>query len=218
MADSPLNSGRIRVLTADAQPLFRDAVTRVLRQRSEFEVIAEVADGSAALEAIRRLRPDVAVLDLPLPALDGLRILNAVQREGLPTRIVLLLRTVPSQVAFEAIETGAAGCLTKDADADQICTAVRTAARGGTFMDDRVQAGVAREIQLRRRHERPILSDREDAVLRRIAAGETAPEIGRAMHLSPATIKTHIGHLYAKLDVSDRAAAVAEAMRRGLLE
>jgi two-component system, NarL family, nitrate/nitrite response regulator NarL len=218
MDESPRSNGRIRVVTADAQPLFRDAVTRALRQRSQFDVVDEVGDGAAALAAIRRLLPDVAVLDLPLPSLDGRRILNAVQRDGLPTRIVLLLRTVPSQVAFDAIEAGAAGCLTKDASADQVCEAVRAAARGGTFMDDRVQAGVAREIQLRRRHERPVLSHRESEVLRRIAAGENAPQIGRAMHLSAATVKTHLGHLYAKLDVSDRAAAVAEGMRRGLLE
>jgi two-component system nitrate/nitrite response regulator NarL len=216
--EPPPSHGRIRVLTGDAQPLFRDAVTRALRQRSQFDVVSEVSDGAEALAAIRRLRPDVAVLDLPLPSLDGRRILNAVERDGLPTRIVLLLRTVPSQAAFGAIEAGAAGCLTKDANAEQICAAVRTAARGGTFMDDRVQAGVAREIQLRRRHERPVLSQREDEILHRIAAGESAPGIARGMHLSTATVKTHIGHLYAKLAVSDRAAAVAEAMRRGLLE
>src|SRR5207249_3125511 len=98
--DSPRSNGRIRVLTGDAQPLFREAITRALRQRSQFDVISEVSDGADALDAIRRLRPDVAVLDLPLPSLDGRRILNAVERDGLPTRIVLLLRSVPSEVAF----------------------------------------------------------------------------------------------------------------------
>jgi two-component system nitrate/nitrite response regulator NarL len=214
----PTPNGRIRVLTGDAQPLFRDAVSRVVRQRTDFDLVGEVGDGCDALAAIQRLQPDVAVLDVELPSLDGRRILNAVARDGLATRIVLLLRSVPSNLAFDAIEDGAAGCLTKDASAEQLCEAVTTAARGETFMCRRVQSGVAREIRLRRRHDRPVLSEREGEVLRRIAAGESAPAIARAMHLSSATIKTHIGHLYEKLGVSERAAAVAEAMRRGLLE
>lgn len=209
---------RIRVLAADRQPLYRDAVARAIRQQSQFELVGELADGREALEEINRLEPDVAILDLGLPSLDGPRILNAVTRDGLSTRIVFLSAAVQPETAYRAVADGAAGYLSKDADAEEICEAIRAVAKGQTVLAREIQTGIAAEIRLRAREERPLLSQREREVLRLIARGRSAPEIARELHLGLATVKTHLLHIYDKLGVSERAAAVAEAMRRGLLE
>jgi two-component system nitrate/nitrite response regulator NarL len=209
---------RVRVLVADDHPLFREAVVRAVRERPEFELVAEAADGRAALEAIRELRPDVAVLDLKMPELDGLRVLNAIRRDELPTRVVLLSAFLDGAVAFDAVAGGAAAFLTKDADRRRITDTVAAVGRGETVLAPEIQAGLAQEIQLRGAPQRHGLSAREREVLQHIAAGRSAPEIAKLLHLSPATVKSHLQALYEKLGVSERAAAVAEAMRRGLLE
>jgi two-component system nitrate/nitrite response regulator NarL len=211
-------SKRITVLVGEPEPLYRDAVARMVRQQVRFELAGEVADGREALARIVARRPDVAVLSTSMPGLGGERVLNAVVRDGLPTRVVLLAARVSPGDAYRAIEAGAAGCLTKLAGPDQLCEAVATAARGGTFLGREVQSGLAREIRLRRNDERPLLSDRERQILRLVADGCSAPAIAGRLHLGRATVKTHLAHVYGKLEVSERAAAVAEAMRRGLLE
>ncbi|HET8757035.1 MAG TPA: response regulator transcription factor [Solirubrobacteraceae bacterium] len=208
----------IRVITGDAQPLFRDAVARTIRQRAAFELVGEVADGRAALDAIVALQPDVAVLDLPLPRLDGDRVLRAVRRDGIPTRILFLCAGPSPDRAYRALEDGAAGVLTKDASADQLCDAIGAAARGETVLSRGVLTDVAGEIRLRGGAGRIRLTERERSVLRLIADGRSLPEIARDLHLARATVKTHVAHIYEKLGVSERAAAVAEAMRRDLLE
>jgi two-component system, NarL family, nitrate/nitrite response regulator NarL len=209
---------RVRVLAADAQPLYRDAVARAIRERPELELVAQASDGRAALEAIAAGQPDVAVLDGTLGGLTGEQVLNAVSREGLVTRVVMIqARPDPGQV-YAALAAGAAGYLTKDADARELCDAITAVARGRTVVAPDLQAGVADEIRLRTPRDRPLMSARERETLALIAEGLSAPDIARALHLSTATVKTHLQHIYEKLGVSERAAAVAEAMRRGLLE
>jgi len=211
-------SARVRVLVADDHPLYREAVVRAVRERPEFELVAEVGDGQAALAAIAELAPDVAVLDVKMPGLTGLQVLNAVRRDGHATRVVLLSAFLDGAMAFEGVAAGAAAYLGKDADGRRIADTVAAVHRGETVFDPEVQAGLAAEIRARGAHDRPMLSDREREVLVAIAEGKSAPEIGRELYLSTATIKSHLQGLYEKLGVSDRAAAVAEAMRRGLLE
>jgi two-component system, NarL family, nitrate/nitrite response regulator NarL len=206
---------RITVLTGDDQPLFGDAVARTVRQRVQFELVAEVKDGRAALEAINRLRPDVAILSLPL---EGERVLNAVVRDELPTRVLLLADASAADAAYRAIEHGAAGCLTKAVNQDQLCDAIVRAANGGVVFGGELHTGLAKEIRLRRRDERPVFTERERQVIRLVANGLGNLEIARELHISVATVKTHLAHIHEKLGTSDRAAAVAEAMRRGLLE
>jgi two-component system, NarL family, nitrate/nitrite response regulator NarL len=211
-------SARVRVLVADDHPLFREAVVRAVRERPEFELVGEAADGRAALTAIQELSPDVAVLDVKMPELDGLQVLNAVQRDGLPTRVVLLSAYLDGATAFAGVAAGASAYLSKDADRGRIADAIAAVGRGETVFDPEVQAGLAAEIRLRGGVERPALSAREQEVLRLIADGRSAPQIAEELYLSTATVKSHLGALYEKLGVSDRAAAVAAAMRRGLLE
>lgn len=212
------SAARIRVLVADDHPLFREAVARTVRERPEFDLVAEASDGRQALATIRELRPDVAVLDVKMPELDGLQILNAIRREALPTRVVLLTAFLEGSIAFDAMAAGASAFLSKEADRVRIGDAIAAASRGDTVLGPEIQSGLAAEIRLRGTPDRPALSAREQEVLRHVADGRSAPQIAELLVLSPATVKSHLQSLYEKLGVSDRAAAVAEAMRRGLLE
>jgi two-component system nitrate/nitrite response regulator NarL len=208
----------VRVLAADGQPLYRDAVARAIRERPELELVGQAGDGRAALEAMGTAQPDVALIDRMLTGLSGNQVLNAVARDGLRTRVVLIAAKPEPGEVYAALADGAAGYLTKDADARELCDAITAVARGKTVLASELQAGVAGEIRLRAPHDRPVMSDRERETLTLIAEGLSAPQIGRMLHLSTATVKTHLQHIYEKLGVSERAAAVAEAMRRGLLE
>jgi two-component system, NarL family, nitrate/nitrite response regulator NarL len=208
----------VRVLAADGQPLYRDAVARAIRERPEFELVGQAGDGREALEAIGAEQPDVALIDRTLTGLSGKQVLNAVARDGLRTRVVLIAAHAEPGEVYAALADGAAGYLTKEADARELCDAITAVARGKTVLASELQAGVAGEIRLRAPHDRPVMSERERETLTLIAEGFSAPQIGRTLHLSTATVKTHLQHIYEKLGVSERAAAVAEAMRRGLLE
>jgi two-component system, NarL family, nitrate/nitrite response regulator NarL len=209
---------RIRVVVADDHPVYRDGIVRAVKERPELELVGEVATGTEALEMIAAVRPDVAILDMRMPGLEGRRLLKAIEREGIPTRVLFVSAYLDSETVFAAIGGGARGYLSKEAGRRQICEAVSAIARGETVLAPEVHAGLAREIQLRTRDDRPVLTPREQEVLKLTADGLSAADIGERLYLSPATVKTHLQHLYGKLGVSDRAAAVAEAMRRGLLE
>jgi len=203
---------------ADDHPLFRRGLTETLKRRPEIELLAEDANGADALAAIREHQPDVAILDVQMPGLSGVDVLNAVERDRLPTRIVLLTGFAESGPLYEAMALGAGAYIAKDTDGERICEAILSVARGGTVIGERFQAGLAQEIRMRERGDRPVLTDREREVLSLTAEGGSVAEVAAGLHLSEATVKTHLHHTYEKLDVSDRAAAVARAMRFGLIE
>jgi two-component system nitrate/nitrite response regulator NarL len=208
----------VRVLVADDHPLFREALGDTIRQRPDLELAGAVASGREALSAIQGEPPDVAVLDMKMPELDGMAVVDAVTRDELPTRVLLLSAFLDSALAYRALGAGAAGYLSKDSTGEHICDAILAVARGETVLDPEVQAGVAHEIRMRAEDERPALTAREREILRLTADGHSAPQIAEELFLSPTTVRTHLQHLYEKLGVSDRAAAVAEAMRQHLLE
>jgi two-component system, NarL family, nitrate/nitrite response regulator NarL len=211
-------STRTRVLIADDHPLFRDGLARRIKERPELELIGEAGDGPAALAAIRELKPDVAVLDVKMPGLDGLKVAAAVAREELPTRIIILSAYVESPIVFKALAAGARAFLSKDADRRDVCETIVAVARGEVVLPPVTHSGLVEQIRAHAGKDAPGLTPREREVLTLIAAGASAPDIGRRLHLSTGTVKAHQQGLYEKLGVSDRAAAVAEAMRRGILE
>jgi two-component system nitrate/nitrite response regulator NarL len=211
-------SERVRVFVADDHPLVREGLVRAVGDQPALELVGSAANGREALEAIRRIEPDVALLDVKMPELDGMAVVRAVARDGLRTRVVFLSAYVDSAVAYRALAEGAAGFLSKESSSQAVCDAIVAASRGETVMSPEVQSGIAEEIRLRAAPERVVLSAREREVLGLIAQGLSAPDIGKRLHLSAATVKGHLHSLYEKLGVSERAAAVAEAMRRGLLE
>ena len=154
-----------------------------------------------------------------MPGLEGPQVLNALQRDGFKTSVIFLSAFMEGELAYETVAAGARGYLSKESAREEICDAIVAVARGGTALAPEVQAGLAAQVQERERADRPPqLTARELEVLQLISEGLSAPDIGRRIHLSPTTVKSHLHKLYEKLGVSDRAAAVAEAMRRGLLE
>jgi two-component system nitrate/nitrite response regulator NarL len=212
------SDARVRVVVADDHPFFRDGVARGLVHSGRIEVVAEAADGREALEAIRRDDPDVALVDYEMPDVDGLGVVRAAVRDGLRTRVLLLSAHTDSAVVFQALQEGAAGYLAKDAKRAEIVEAVLDVAKGRTVVPAELAAGLAGEIRMRAKDQGPVLSERERQVLQAFARGLSVPQVAGELFIGVSTVKTHTQRLYEKLGVSDRAAAVAEGMRRGLVE
>jgi two-component system nitrate/nitrite response regulator NarL len=209
---------KVRVVVADDHPLYREGVVRALSGSGQVEIVAEAGDGRTALAEIEQHQPDVALLDYKLPELDGVAVTHAVVRDGLPTRVLLLSAYTESGVIYKALETGASGFVPKEARREQIVDAVLACARGENVLPTDLASGLVSEIRLRAVDDAPALTERESQILRLIAKGKSLPDIAGELFLGVTTVKTHVQHLYEKLGVSDRAAAVAEAMRRGLIE
>ena len=209
---------RTRVVVCDDHPLFRDGMVRVLKASGGIEVVGEAADGRTALDTIRELKPDVAVVDYKMPGLDGVALAHAVTRDELPTKVLLVSAFDDSSIVYEALSSGALGFMSKEAPPEQVVDAVRAIARGEEVVPPELARGLAGEVRKRAKGAMMVLTSRELEMVRFIADGLSVPDISRQIHLSPATVRTHIQKLYEKLGVSDRGAAVAEAMRRRLLE
>jgi two-component system nitrate/nitrite response regulator NarL len=209
---------RVTAVVADDHPLYREGLVRLLAEDPSIEVVAEAEDGSGALVEIGRHRPDVAVLDLGLPGIDGIKVLEALLREDLPTRVVIVSASRDSGVVFRAMSAGAYAYLAKSAAGSDIVDAVLAAARGEVVIPRELQTGLAHELRMRREvSDRPILSPKEIEVLRLAADGLTVDAIGKRLYVSTSTVKTQLQSIYEKLGVSDRTSAVARAMRQGIL-
>jgi two-component system, NarL family, nitrate/nitrite response regulator NarL len=209
---------RTRIYLVDDHPVYRDGLARAIKERPELELTGQSGSGRQALEEIGTLLPDVALVDVRMPDLDGNDVLRALQRDGVPTRVILLSAELEGELVYRAIAMGAAAYVSKAADRDTIIDVIGRVVRGGTYVPPELMNGLAAQIRLREREERPALTGREREVLRMTADGRSAPRIAAELHLSTATVKTHLQSLYEKLGVRDRAAAVATAMRLGLLE
>ena len=208
----------IRVVVADDHPITRQGIVRALKSSGRVEIVAEASNGRAALTAIQQLQPTVALLDYHMPELDGLEVTRAVARAGLPTHVVLLSACDESALIYKALAEGASGYLTKESDSDEIVAAVVKCAAGDTYLPAEVAGGLAGEIQRQSKGTATLLTARESQVVAMMADGLSIPQIAARLHLAPSTVKTHVQNLYDKLGVSDRGAAVAEAMRRRLVE
>jgi len=209
---------KVHVVVADDHPMFRDGVVRALTASGSVEVVGEAEDGAAAFQLIKTHRPEVALIDHRMPGMDGAQIAAAVQRDELPTRVLLLSAHDESAIVYQALQQGAAGFLPKESTRSEIVNAVLECARGRDVVSASVAASLAGEIRRRAEPAGLVLTRREREVLGRIAQGQSIPTIAEELYLAPSTVKTHVQRLYEKLGVGDRAAAVAEAIRRKLLE
>ena len=210
---------RVKVLLADDHPIYREGLARAIKERAELNLVAEAGNGREALALIREHRPDVAVLDVRMPDLDGPQVMRTLRREELDVAVLFLSAGADGGTSYGVVADGARGYLSKKAGRREICEAISRVARGETVLAAEVQSGLASEIGRRQAlSDGPELTERECEILRLVADGLSAPDIGHEIHLSPTTVKGHLHTLYETLGVSDRAAAVAEAMRRGLLE
>jgi DNA-binding NarL/FixJ family response regulator len=212
---------RLRLLIADDHPIVRDGLRAALGSEPDFEIVGEAADGAEAVRLAAELHPDIVLMDLRMPGMGGVAAIRELSGPGLdrtglsgPGPRVLVLTTFDTDV-LPALEAGASGYLLKDAPPEELVRAVRATHRGETVLAPAVATRLADHL---RRPARGQLSKRELEVLRLVAGGATNREAAAALFISEASVKTHLLHIYAKLDVRDRAAAVGEAYRRGLID
>ena len=203
----------IRVLVADDHPIVRGGIVALLGTADDIEVVGEATDGSQAVAAAVRLEPDVVLMDLRMPGLDGDEATAQIlaQRPGI--RVIILTTYESDASILTAIEAGASGYLLKAAPQDEILAGVRSVARGEVALAPSIAAMLVKRVA------KPALtlSARETEVLRLVSAGHSNPQIAKALFLSEATVKTHLLHAFEKLGVSDRTRAVTKAMELGLL-
>jgi two-component system nitrate/nitrite response regulator NarL len=211
-------TAKVRVVVGDDHPMFRDGVVRALTSSGAVEVVAEAADGMSALELIKTHLPQVALLDYRMPGMDGAAVAAAVRRDDLPTRVLLVSAHDESAIVYRALQEGAAGFLPKESTRTELVNAVLDCAKGRDVIAPGLAAGLVGEIRRRNEPDTPVLSPREREVLNLIAAGRSIPAMAKELFLAPSTVKTHVQRIYEKLGVNDRGAAVAEAMRRKLLD
>jgi DNA-binding NarL/FixJ family response regulator len=205
----------IRLLIADDHPVVRDGLSGMFAAEPEFEVVGEASDGAEAIRLAETLRPDVILMDLQMPGVDGLAAIAELAKRGGRARVLVLTTYDTDGYVVPAIEAGATGYLLKDAPRDELLRAVRAAAQGQSVLAPSVASTLMNRVRTPAAPE--LLSPRELEVLQLVAAGNTNRGAATHLFISEATVKTHLLNIYAKLDVPDRASAVAEAFRRGLL-
>jgi DNA-binding NarL/FixJ family response regulator len=204
----------ISLLIVDDHPVVRDGLRGMFSADPRFEVLGEAADGAEAVTAASALRPDVILMDLRMPRTDGVTAIRELTRLGVPARVLVLTTYDTDSDVMPAIEAGATGYLLKDAPREELFRAVEAAARGQAVLSPTVATRLMG--QMRQPAAEP-LSQRELEVLQLVAQGRTNRDAAKQLFISEATVKTHLLHVYAKLDVSDRASAVATAFTRGYL-
>jgi DNA-binding NarL/FixJ family response regulator len=204
----------VRVLVVDDHPVVRDGLRGMLGTQGDLEVVGEAADGAEALAVAARARPDVVLMDLRMPGMDGVTAIGRLAAEQPSARVLVLTTYDTDQDVARAIEAGATGYLLKDAPREELFRAVRAAARGETVLAPSVATKLVGRL---RAGSGPALSQRELEVLALVARGATNRQAAAELFISEATVKTHLLHAFAKLGVGDRTAAVTVAMERGLL-
>jgi DNA-binding NarL/FixJ family response regulator len=204
----------IRLIIVDDHPVVRDGLRGMLASDPDLEVVGEASDGAEALALVASVQPDVVLMDLRMPRLGGAAAIRALTEQGSEARVLVLTTYDTDSDMVPALEAGATGYLLKDAPREELVRAIRAAARGESVLAPSVATRLVSQL---RAPEHEALSDRELEVLTLIAQGETNRGAAARLFISEATVKTHLLHIYAKLDVNDRAAAVAAAYERGLL-
>jgi DNA-binding NarL/FixJ family response regulator len=204
----------IKVLLVDDHPVVRQGLRGMLDAEPDLSVVGEASSGEEAVALAASTAPDIILMDLRMPVLDGVGATERIVAAGGPARIVVLTTYESDAEILRAVEAGAAGYLLKDASRQELANAVRAAARGETVLAPSVAGKLVQRI---RSPAAPALSPREIEVLGLVARGMTNADIGKALFISEATVKTHLLRAFAKLDVADRTAAVTTAMARGLL-
>jgi two-component system, NarL family, response regulator len=201
----------IRVLVADDHTIVRGGVSQILNEQPDIQVVAEAADGTSAVELYRRQRPDVSLVDLRMPGLDGVQVVEQVRRESADAVLIVLTTFDTDDDIDRALTAGAKAYLLKDVSPSELVSCVRTVHQGGTWVSPAVAS------KLVARMTRVQLTLREMAVLRLVAAGKPNREIGDTLNISEGTVKIHLSHLFEKLGATSRTDAVAKAVERGLI-
>jgi two-component system, NarL family, nitrate/nitrite response regulator NarL len=207
----------VDVIIADGHPLYLTALSELIAASRRLELLAVCKDGIEALNAIRGHIPDVAVLDVRMPGLEGHRVMERIKSEGIGTRVLFLSDDHQGELVHEALSAGGSGYLAKTATGEEIERAIVEVSEGHEVLSAEVGGDLARALRVGGR-DTAGLSARELEVLQLTATGATARSIAEQLHLATPTIKTHLQNIYLKLGVSNRGSAVAEAMRKGLVD
>ena len=210
----------IKVLIVDDHTVVRDGLTTMLGRQKDFSVVGEAKNGLEAVERAREVQPNVILMDLRMPELDGVEAMRRIRAEDPDINFIVLTTYDSDEYIFHAIEAGAKGYLLKDASREELFQAVRAVHRGESL----IQPGVASRVldrfaQLSRQAtETEVLSEREVEVLRLMAKGAPNKEIAASLSISESTVKTHVANIFHRLDVNDRTGAVTQAMQRGIIK
>lgn len=205
---------KIRLLIVDDHPVVRDGLRGMLERQLDFDVVGEAGDGVEAVNLAETLKPDIVLMDLRMPVMDGVAALGEIKAHS-PQVQVLVLTTYDSDAdILPAIEAGAAGYLLKDSSRQELYDGIRAAARGETVLAPAVAARLVGKMRTPAEEQ---LSGREVEVLQLVAEGESNSDIAQQLHISQATVKSHLVNIFGKLGVSDRTAAVMSALRKGIL-
>ena len=213
----------ITVVIADDQAMVRAGLRSLLADESNISVVGEAVDGASALAAVHHHRPDVVLMDIRMPVLDGIAATRQLVGDGSGTRVLVLTTFDLDEYVFDALRAGASGFLLKDSTAEQLVAAVRTVAAGESLLDPAVTRRVVDAFTRGPRRREPSaalsrLTTREVQVLRLIARGLSNPEIARELIVSDATAKTHVSNVLSKLGLRDRVQGVVFAYENGLVE
>ena len=210
----------IKVLIVDDHTVVRDGLAVILGRREDFAVVGEAKNGLEAIERARELQPDVILMDLRMPELDGVEAMRRIRAEDSVIKFLVLTTFDTDEYIFDAIEAGAKGYLLKDASREELFEAVRAVHRGESLIQPGVAAKVLdRFAQLSHQGAAPdALSEREAGVLRLMAQGAANKEIAASLSISESTVKTHVTNIFQKLEVTNRTEAVTKAMARGIIK
>lgn len=216
----------IRVLIVDDQALFREGLSTLLSLQPDIEVVGEAGNGLDALEVVAKLRPDVVLMDLRMPVLDGVSATRRLKERGDSARVIVLTTFDNDESVFDGLRAGAVGYLLKDVSSDKLLEAIRAAARGESFLQPSIAAKVLAEFnRLEERNSAPPpqntlpepLSERELEILRQLAEGQSNKEIAAQLFITEGTVKNHITNILGKLGVRDRTQAALRARELGLI-
>ena len=202
---------KVRVLVADDHPVVRQGIMANVKPQGDMTVVAEAGDGVEALELIKEQLPDVVMLDLRMPRMDGLDVLKEVNKSRLPCKVIIMTTFDSEEDVQRAMKAGARGYLLKDSTQEEILDAIRRVSLGETYLPARIVQKVAEGMR------KPELSPREVEVLQWVAAGKSNKEIGAQLFIAEGTVKTHVKNVLEKLAVVGRTAAIREAVHRGLV-
>jgi two-component system, NarL family, response regulator LiaR len=208
----------ITVLIADDHPVVRQGLRTFLDLQEDLEVVGEAEDGEAAVVAVRDLVPDVVVMDVVMPKLDGIEAVRRIRDESPATRVLILTSFLDDEKVVPAVKAGAAGYLLKDIEPAELANAIRTVNGGEALLHPTVAAKVMQEVAERDRSPAAELTERELDVLRLLARGLANKAIALELHVSEKTVKTHVSNILAKLHLADRTQAALFAVRERIVE